>query len=124
MVLIFIFFVLNSITLIALSLLLVRNIWTLGANVTTIEGWEIERHEALLRRAKISGGYLDGPELVRQEFPYDIGILQNIRQGMGGSAFVWFWPFAATPSNQSGQEFETNGFEGIFNIDFSLCSCL
>lgn len=129
MVLIFIFFVSNSITLFALSLLLVRNIWTLGANVTTIEGWEIERHEALLRRAGISGGFLDGPDglrvkLVRQEFPYDIGILRNIRQGMGGSAFVWFWPFAATPSNQSGQEFETNGFEGIFNLDFSLCSCL
>lgn len=117
MVLIFIFSATNSITLFALALLLVRNMWILGANATTIEGWEIERHETLLRRARVSGGYLDGPDgmkvkITRQEFPYDIGILRNIRQGMGGSAFFWLWPLAATPSNESGLDFETNGFEG------------
>jgi len=26
--------------------------------------------------------------------------------------FAWFWPFAATPSDQSGAHFEVNGFEG------------
>lgn len=119
MVLLFIFSAINSITLFALALLLVRNMWTLGANVTTIEGWEIERHETLLRRARKSGGYLDGPDgmkvkITKQEFPYDIGILPNIRQGMNGSAFFWLWPMAATPSNESGLGFETNGFEGIF----------
>lgn len=39
------------------------------------------------------GGYLDGPGGVRvhiqkQEFPYDIGIWNNIKYGMGGSANV------------------------------------
>jgi hypothetical protein len=34
------------------------------------------------------GGYLDGPggikvKIERQEFPYDIGIWRNLKQGMG-----------------------------------------
>ena len=78
----------NSVTLFVLSILLIRNIWCLGANTTTIEGWEIERHKTVLRRARYFGGYLDGPDGVRvrierQEFPYDIGIWQNFKQGMG-----------------------------------------
>ena len=89
----------------------------MGANVTTIEGWEIDRHETLVRRARLKGGYLNGPDgtrvrLRKQEFPYDIGILHNIRQGMGGSPFGWLWPFTATPYNESGLDFDTNGFEG------------
>lgn len=83
----------NTFTLIALSLLLIRTLWSLGANVTTIESWEIERHRTLLRRAKYFGGYLDGPDglkvrIQKQEFPYDIGIFKNIKAGMGGSSNV------------------------------------
>lgn len=104
-------------TLFAVGLLLIRNLLCLGTNVTNIESWEIERHEALVRKARARGGYLDGPDGVRikiqkQEFPYDIGIWQNINQGMGGPVLSWFWPFAATPTNESGLHFETNGFEG------------
>jgi palmitoyltransferase len=89
----FILFVVNSLTLVALSILLIRSIYSLGANVTTIESWEIERHETLLRRARHFGGYLDGPDgiqvrIKKQEFPYDIGIWQNIKAGMGGSSNV------------------------------------
>lgn len=63
------------------------------------------------------GGYLDGPDgikvrIVKQEFPYDIGIYRNIKQGMGGGLLSWFWPLAASPSDYSGLEFEVNGFEG------------
>ena len=82
-----------------------------------IEGWEIERHETLLRRAKALGGCLDGPDgikvkIAKQEFPYDVGIWQNIKQGMGSSAFFWLCPLALTPPNASGLWFEVNGFEG------------
>lgn len=117
MIFLFIILILNSVTLFALAILLIRNIWFLGANVTTIEGWEIERHETLLRRAKVSGGYLDGPngikvKIVRQEFPYDIGIFQNFSQGMGVHVLLWLWPFAKTQSTASGLQFGTNGFEG------------
>ncbi|KAI9812448.1 MAG: hypothetical protein M1827_004679 [Pycnora praestabilis] len=90
-----------------------------SANETTIEGWEIERHRAVLRRAKVLGGFLDGPDglkvkITQQQFPYDIGIWKNIQQGMGGSSNIlsWVWPFSATPSMDSGLDFEVNGFEG------------
>ena len=85
--------------------------------MTTIESWEIERHETLLRRARVFNGYLDGPDgvkvrIARQEFPYDIGIWANVVQGMGGGPFTWFWPFSATPPLEKGLAFEVNGFEG------------
>lgn len=117
MALLFVFVIVNSLTLFALGILLVRNVWSLGANVTTIESWEIERHETIIKRAKVSGGYLDGPDgirvkITRQEFPYDVGIFQNTQQAMGKNALCWLWPFAPTPLNRCGLWFETNGFEG------------
>lgn len=86
----FVLFVVNSLTLFALFVLLVRTLWSLGSNTTTIESWEIERHETLLRRARHFGGFLPAPgginvRISRQEFPYDIGIWSNIKAGMGGS---------------------------------------
>ncbi|MCJ1344790.1 Palmitoyltransferase [Peltigera leucophlebia] len=116
LIILFIFSVVNSTTLFALAILLVRNIWCLGANVTTIEGWEMERHETLLRRAKVLGGYLDGPngikvKIDRQEFPYDIGIFKNMSQAMGGNGLFWLWPFARSLLNGDGLQFEINGFE-------------
>ena len=84
--------------------------------MSTIESWEIERHEQLLRRARVLGGYLDGPDgvrvrIVKHEFPYDIGIWRNICAGMGTSnPFSWLSPVARTPTID-GLAFDTNGFE-------------
>lgn len=80
--------VVNSLTLFALGVLWIRAVWCLVVNTYTIENWEIERHEVLLRRAKVMGGFLDGPDgtrvpIARQEFPYDIGLWSNIVQAMG-----------------------------------------
>jgi palmitoyltransferase len=114
----FILGIVNSSTLFMLLVMLVRTIWGLGGNVTTIESWEIARHEKLLRRARVFGGYLDGPDGIKvqiqnQEFPYDIGIWANFKQGMGsGNIFTWVWPFATTPRT-SGLEFEVNGFDEV-----------
>ncbi|KAL4803045.1 DHHC palmitoyltransferase-domain-containing protein [Aspergillus unguis] len=114
----FVLFVTNSLTLFVLTLLLLRTLWSLGSNTTTIESWEIERHETLLRRARHYGGFLSGPggisvQITKQEFPYDIGIWSNIKAGMGGSSNVisWFWPLARTPDRSTGLEYEVNGFE-------------
>ncbi|KAL4925524.1 putative palmitoyltransferase with autoacylation activity Pfa4 [Aspergillus undulatus] len=114
----FVLFATSSFTLFALSVLLIKTLWSLGANTTTIESWEIERHETLLRRARHFGGSLPGPgginvPITKQEFPYDIGIFANIRDGMGGSINVlsWFWPLAKTPDRSTGLEYEVNGFE-------------
>lgn len=109
--------VVNSLTLFAVGVLAIRNLWTLAVNTTTIEGWEIERHKTLVRRARHFGGYLETPDgasmrIKKQEFPYDIGIWANIVQGLGSAnPLQWINPFAPTPSVESGLAFETNGFE-------------
>lgn len=89
----FILFVVNSLTVFALLILLARSIYSMLFNMTTIESWEIERHETLVRRARVLGGELEGPggmkvRVKKQEFPYDIGIWANVRDAMGGSANV------------------------------------
>lgn len=89
----FILLVVNSLTTFGLFVLLLRSLWSIGTNTTTIETWEIERHATLVRRARVLGGYLEGPGGIRvrikkQEYPYDIGIWANIKQSMGGSANV------------------------------------
>jgi palmitoyltransferase len=85
--------VVNTLTAFALFVLLLRSLWAIASNTTTIETWEIERHATLVRRARVLGGYLEGPGGIRvrikkQEYPYDIGIWANIKQSMGGSANV------------------------------------
>lgn len=89
----FLLFIVNSITVLALFILLVRTFYSILFNITTIESWEIERHETLVRRARVLGGYLDGPggqkfRIKKQEFPYDIGLFSNICQAMGGTSNV------------------------------------
>ncbi|MCJ1477608.1 Palmitoyltransferase [Lambiella insularis] len=93
-----------------------RSLWSVFTNITTIESWEIERHETLLRRSRVLGGYLEGFDGVkiriqRQEFPYDIGIWKNIRQAMSGGPLVWIWPFAVSYPITGPATFEVNGFE-------------
>ncbi|KAJ6172504.1 Palmitoyltransferase pfa4 [Penicillium chermesinum] len=114
----FVLFVLNSFTLFMLFILLVRSLYSMALNTTTIESWEIERHVTLVRRARVMGGYLEGPggvkiRIRKQEFPYDMSFWTNIKDGMGGSPNVlsWFWPLAATPEPHTGWDFPTNGFE-------------
>lgn len=121
-----------------LAVLLLSSLWGLILNKTTIEGWEIERHDALVRRARVLGGYVWGPGGVkvwikRQEFPYDIGFWSNLSQGMGSrnvsteshpvihilcsddtsiKMLAWTWPFSASPSAETAMQFEVNDFEG------------
>ena len=108
--------IVNTLTLFLVGITFFRSFYALCCNVSTIETWEIERHEQLLRRAKVLGGYLDGPDgtkvrIVRQEFPFDIGIWRNICAGMGTNNFLaWLWPLARSPRTD-GLVFETNGFE-------------
>lgn len=113
-----IFSLINSLLLIPVAIIFVRALWGLATNVTTIESWEIERHETLLRRSRVLGGFLDAPDgtrirIRRQEFPYDVGIWTNVKHGMCGGPLSWLWPFAASAPLDGGLDFEVNGFEGI-----------
>ena len=122
----FVLVVTNSAVLFMLILLLGRTLWSLALNTTTIEGWEMERHETLLRRARTLGGHLVGPDgtkvrIERQEFPWDVGIWKNICQAMGTSNPVaWLWPFSRSPSVDSGLFFEHNGIEGTISSRSSI----
>lgn len=103
---------------VTLSILLLYSTYGLLMNVTTIEGWEIERHEALVERARRHGGYVYGPggievRIQKQEFPYDVGLWRNVTLALGSHNPVsWFWPFASTPSLRDAFIWELNGFEG------------
>ncbi|KAI5366005.1 putative palmitoyltransferase, DHHC domain, palmitoyltransferase PFA4 [Septoria linicola] len=111
---IFVLCAVNSFVLFALTLLLGRTLWSLAVNTWTIEGWEIERHDAVLRRARVLGGYLEDPQgnkvlIEHQEFPWDIGIWANICQGMGSrNSLAWLWPLSRSPSVQSGLSYKHN----------------
>jgi palmitoyltransferase len=108
----------TALLLFALSILLVTATQSLLTNTTMIESWEIERHEALVEKARYLGGYVHGPggrrvRIQKQEFPYDIGIWKNLVQGMGGgNILAWILPFGGGPENKSGWgPWEENGFE-------------
>jgi palmitoyltransferase len=112
----FLLTVINAFVWFALVILLVRNLYALAVNTTTIEGWEIERHETLLRRARVFGGVLEAPDgtsvpIRRQEFPYDVGIWVNVVQGMGTwNPVQWLNPLAGTPVVWRKVTYPTNGF--------------
>lgn len=97
--------------------------WVL--NETMIEGWELDRHTALCERSSGRRGDGDvwsvtGPDgkrlrLERVEFPYDVGIFDNLAQAMGTrNVLAWFFPFAGNPEigrdgRGSGWEWPENG---------------
>ncbi|ETS82162.1 hypothetical protein PFICI_07164 [Pestalotiopsis fici W106-1] len=126
-------------TSLALGILLLTTLKGWLFNTTMIEGWEIERHEAVLERRAGGGSYgNDGDEsfwpdararpdgggggdsfVDAVEFPYDIGLWANLCAGMGTSnLLLWFLPFAGHPrvaGNRDGKmqgtgwEYEENG---------------
>ena len=104
----FLLLAVNSMTVFAIFILLLRTIYTLALNTTTIESWEIERHEALVQRARPFGGFLDAPggvqvRIQKQEFPYDVGIWENIKAGMGsGNVSLFQLSIQAYQSNLFG----------------------
>ncbi|KAJ8058128.1 hypothetical protein OCU04_012986 [Sclerotinia nivalis] len=108
----------NGLSLFAMSLLLMRTAYSLATNMYMIEAWEIERHDAIIERSKTRNmrGYVyaNGGRKVRVEkveFPFDIGIWENIVQGMGTTnVLMWFNPFAGGPSVESAGKWEENGF--------------
>lgn len=122
MTILFVEVIVNSFTLFALFVLLTTAIYGLAMNTTTIEGWEIERHDALVDRSRKMGGYVyanDGQKMriEHQEFPYDIGIWKNICHGMGTrNIFFWFFPFGGGPDIRAAGMYEVNGFEDVTKV--------
>ena len=108
-------------TMLALGILLSTTARGWVLNTTMIEGWEIERHEAVLRRYESEDADywgLDGSEVILEkvEYPYDIGMFANMAQAMGtANPLAWFLPWAGGPAVDAtgkgpGWEWEENGF--------------
>lgn len=101
----------------SLTVLYVRTLWSSAEGYTTIETWEQDRHDALVRRRRVR----------RQQFPYDIGFWDNLCSAHGGTGNIlaWYWPFAQSPEVgetvrgsggmklKGGVEWEVNGYEDL-----------
>lgn len=113
--------IIGGLTSLALTILLVTTVRGWVLNQTMIEGWEQERHEAVLLRHK-KGGWWDGGDtefrIQRIEFPYDVGFFTNMAQAMGTRNILsWFDPIVGrgpVVSKETGKgtgwAYEENGF--------------
>ncbi|KAL2684877.1 Palmitoyltransferase [[Neocosmospora] mangrovei] len=111
-------------TTVALGIMLINTVRAWVFNQTMIEGWEQERHEALMDKGVKDWWDVTGPDgekvrFERLEFPYDIGIFENMSQAMGTrNVLWWFWPLAGNPviaksGSGSGWTWEENGFNRV-----------
>ncbi|CAO3568185.1 unnamed protein product [Mortierella alpina] len=79
--------------LLAVGILCIYHLWSMASNTSTIEVWEQEKVEAMIKKGKLR----------MTKFPYDVGCLRNYRQVLGPSIWFWFWPQTMTGS---GTEFD------------------
>jgi palmitoyltransferase len=116
--------IVNFVTTVALGIMLINTVKSWIFNQTMIEGWEQERHEALMDKGPKEWWDIMGPDgekvrFERLEFPYDIGFFANMAQAMGTrNVLWWFFPFAGNPTiakdgEGSGWTWEENGFNRI-----------
>lgn len=114
------------VTSVALGVMLITSLKNWILNRTTIEGWELERHEAIADRSSRDWWDISGPDgrtvrFERTEFPYDVGFFTNMAQAMGtANPILWAFPFAGNPNINSngdqtgvGWEWPENGFNRI-----------
>lgn len=116
------------VTSVALGIMLATTVKSWIFNMTMIEGWELDRHEVVADRAGRDWWDVVGPDgnkvrFEKLEFPYDIGLFQNMSQAMGTSnPLMWFFPLAGNPivakdGKGTGWTWEENGFnrmEGLW----------
>jgi len=106
---------------VALGIMLVNTVKSWLLNQTMIEGWEVDRHEAIAERGgrdwwDVVGADGKKVRFEKIEFPYDIGFFENMSQAMGTSNIIWwFFPFAGNPKVGKGGKgpawvWEENGF--------------
>ncbi|EFY86345.1 palmitoyltransferase pfa4 [Metarhizium acridum CQMa 102] len=108
-------------TSLALAIMLVTTMKSWLFNCTMIEGWQIERHDAVMERGGQDWWDINGSDgkkirVERVEFPYDLGFFANMSQAMGSSNFLlWFFPLSGSPKvgkggTGYGWSWEENGF--------------
>ncbi|KAF9977916.1 Palmitoyltransferase [Actinomortierella ambigua] len=68
--------------LLAVGSLCVYHLWSLINNTSTIEVWEIEKVEKMIKAGKMR----------KTKFPYDLGCKRNYRQVLGPRLWMCLWP--------------------------------
>ncbi|KAI1310196.1 Palmitoyltransferase [Mortierella claussenii] len=79
--------------LLAVGVLTIYHFWSMISNTSTIEVWEQEKVEAMIKKGKLR----------KTKFPYDVGCFRNYRQVLGPRFWLWLWP---QQMMGSGTEFE------------------
>ncbi|KAF7553652.1 hypothetical protein G7046_g7040 [Stylonectria norvegica] len=116
--------IVNFFTSFVLFVMLVSTVRNWAINLTMIEGFELERHEAIADRGGRDWWDVVGPDgekvrFEKLEFPYDIGFFANMAQAMGTSnVLLWLWPLAGNPTVAKdgrgvGWTWPENGFNRI-----------
>ncbi|ORX83858.1 zf-DHHC-domain-containing protein [Basidiobolus meristosporus CBS 931.73] len=75
-------FLLDMVIFLCVLGLSIYQLWSLILNVTNIEYLENEKIDEMVERKQIS----------RVKFPYDLGVLENIREVLGRNILLWMWP--------------------------------
>ncbi|OCF36404.1 palmitoyltransferase PFA4 [Kwoniella heveanensis BCC8398] len=75
-------------------------------NSTTIEGWEKDKVATLVRRGKIK----------EIKYPYNIGIIENIKSVLGPNPLLWLWP---QKMRGDGLSFPVNPEAGDSDVQYS-----
>ncbi|KAF9210000.1 Palmitoyltransferase [Haplosporangium sp. Z 27] len=81
--------------LLAVGMLAIYHLWSLMTNTSTIEAWEQEKVDAMIKKGKLK----------KTKFPYDVGCFRNYRQVLGPRVWLWLWPQKMLGS---GTEFEVS----------------
>ncbi|KAF9282481.1 Palmitoyltransferase [Mortierella alpina] len=68
--------------LLAVGILCIYHLWSMASNTSTIEVWEQEKVEAMIKKGKLR----------MTKFPYDVGCFRNYRQVLGPRIWFWLWP--------------------------------
>ncbi|GJJ78833.1 palmitoyltransferase ZDHHC6 [Entomortierella parvispora] len=68
--------------LLAVGTLCVYHLWSMMSNTSTIEAWEQEKVEAMIKKGRIR----------KILYPYDVGCWKNYLQVLGPNIWLWLWP--------------------------------
>ncbi|KAI7896792.1 DHHC palmitoyltransferase-domain-containing protein, partial [Mucor mucedo] len=75
-------FILAFIVVFCVGVLTVYQLYCMSRNQTNIEAWERGKVETLIKRGKI----------LPVQYPFDIGLYQNICNVLGPKPLLWLWP--------------------------------
>ncbi|KAL5611684.1 uncharacterized protein BROUX77_001840 [Berkeleyomyces rouxiae] len=110
--------IVTAFTALALAIILFTTARGWLLNETMIEGWQRDRHTAVLAKGPGWWPTDDGDKVRVQhvEFPYDIDFFTNLAEGMSSyNPLLWLFPFGRTPrlgraGRGLGWEYPENGF--------------